>query len=196
MKKIITLLFLIFVLFSCWLNKHIQKEKMNKVNEKVNLENYISLWAYDEKWLDLQYENKNIKKIKGFLHKKNLSWINLESIKWDFKDVLLLIKNNINKDIELSITLKYSQLNDEVLSILMDYDIKKLWLMITEDCSEKIKNYIVNKDLWNRIINRKVRKLWIELICKNNVMDYWILEFQDKNQLEKLKNDSNFKFDY
>ena len=200
MKKFIIIISFIFLLFSCWLEKQYWEEKnkdIDKVNEKKeNQENYILFWTYDEKWLDIKYEDKNIEKIKNFLHKKNLSWINLENIKWDIKDILLLIKNNINKDVELSITLKYSQLNDENLSILMNYDINKLWIMIKQDCSKKIKDYYVDKKLWEKIINRKVKKIWIKLACKNNIMEEWNLIIKDKEQFEKLKNDTNFEFSY
>jgi len=195
MKKFIAIILIIFLLVSCWLEKQSQEEKNNidKVNKKINnQENYILFWLYNEEWLDIKYEEKNIEKIKKILHKKNLSWINLENVKWNIKDILLLIKNNISKDIELSITLNYLQLSDESLSILMDYNVKKLWIMVTfRWYSKKTRDFRISKYLWNKIINRKVKKVWIE-----DAMLTLTLKFEDKKQLEELKNDVNFEFDY
>ncbi len=195
MKKILIILISSLFLFSCWINTKSDKEKQNNIieyNNKVDyLDNYILFWTHDEIIPDLEYSKQNIEKIKKILHRNDLSWINLENIKSnkDLKDIILLIKDNVNKNIELSITLKYSQLNDDILSILMDFDVKKLWIMIW--VNKKINVYRISKNLWDKIINRKVKKLWI-----TDAMENLFLEFDDKNQLEKLKKDFNFKLNY
>lgn len=219
MKKIILVVFLSIFLFSCWINTQNNKKQENKIIKNTekkqinnNLENYIWFIIYDKNDkkfghynLNIKYNKDNIEKIKKIIHWQNLISIKLENIKLDrdIEDIILLIKNNIKKERinwyskNLIISFKYSQLNDEILSILMDFDLESLDIIATQDCSNGVKNYYVNNKLWEKILNRKVKDIWVRLMCENEIKNwcdfltencYGTLFFRDKIQEEKFKN--------
>jgi len=202
MKKIITVLFLLIFLSSCWIG-NIKKqenkftENIEKKQENNNLENYIQFWTNNDSVPNIKYDKNNIEKIKKILQRKDLLWINLENIKSnkDLKNIILLIKDNVvknNVQNELSITFKFSQLNDEVLNILMDIKVSSLLVVIHQNCSNGIKDYFINKELWEEILNRKTKKMQIILSCSHNIMESWNFNFEDDKQLKKLIDDSDF----
>lgn len=173
MKKIVTLLFIIFILTSCW-NKNNNITESEIIKENTQVRNILALWDSLTAWYSLNYEDSYPLQLQNTLETK---WYN-------FKVINAWVSGDTSKNLLSRIDLyneKYQVVllniwwNDWLRSLSIEELKKNIIKIIDKFSASKIVLFSIDlPENYSEIYRNKLKEAYEEIETEKEIYYYWL----------------------